>query len=281
MAISRYGRGRWQSSVTGQVYNSEQEASAAENAFKESDTGKAIDKLTQQILGQGTTSQWSGEGFGSAEANARDMAKILSGIGINDIKQFGEVKKYEPVEQLGFTYNGMRAQNPSPGLYYVEEPREDGEGGTYFARRDLSAEEAKQVKPVYGVYAGSDENGPIYNTNIDQSTVTTKNGQTVAEQLTATRKQDKLFPTRTANARPATLGVAPSRGAAIPDTGFSSARTARRTSTPLAHPAATWGRLLRSLQSPNLSRAPWASPPELQTQPLQSTKETCLADWRP
>lgn len=27
-----------------------------------------VDKLTQQILSQGTTSQWTGEGFGGAEA---------------------------------------------------------------------------------------------------------------------------------------------------------------------------------------------------------------------
>ena len=48
------------------------------------------DALINQILAQGTTSKWTGEGFGSAEANAADMAKILSGIGITDINQFGQ-----------------------------------------------------------------------------------------------------------------------------------------------------------------------------------------------
>jgi len=52
--------------------------------------------LTQQILGQGTANQWSGEGFGSAQANAADMAKILSSIGITDISQFGKVTKEVP-----------------------------------------------------------------------------------------------------------------------------------------------------------------------------------------
>jgi hypothetical protein len=52
-----------------------------------------IDKLANQILAQGTTSQWSGQGMGSAEANARDMAKIMSGIGITDINQFGLIDK--------------------------------------------------------------------------------------------------------------------------------------------------------------------------------------------
>lgn len=50
-------------------------------------------KLTDQILSQGTTSQWSGEGWGSAEKNAEDMAKILTGIGITDLSQFGEIKQ--------------------------------------------------------------------------------------------------------------------------------------------------------------------------------------------
>ena len=47
--------------------------------------------LTQQILGQGTTEKWTGEGKGSAEANAADMANILAGIGITDITQFGKL----------------------------------------------------------------------------------------------------------------------------------------------------------------------------------------------
>lgn len=52
-----------------------------------------IDKLANQILGQGTTSQWTGQGMGSAEANARDMARIMAGIGITDINQFGLIDK--------------------------------------------------------------------------------------------------------------------------------------------------------------------------------------------
>ena len=68
---------------------------------------KAIDALTNQILGQGLTSKWTGEGFGSAEKNAADMAKILAGIGITDIKQFGK-----------FTQTGIQT-----------EVRPDGQGG--------------------------------------------------------------------------------------------------------------------------------------------------------
>jgi hypothetical protein len=50
-----------------------------------------ISKLSEQILGQGISDKWQGQGFGSAKANAEDMAKILAGIGITDINQFGEI----------------------------------------------------------------------------------------------------------------------------------------------------------------------------------------------
>jgi hypothetical protein len=52
-----------------------------------------IDALSKQILGQGYTDKWTGAGFGSVEANARDMARILDSIGITDIKQFGLIDK--------------------------------------------------------------------------------------------------------------------------------------------------------------------------------------------
>jgi hypothetical protein len=61
---------------------------------------ETINALSQQILGQGLSSKWSGEGFGSAEKNAEDMAKILAGIGITDIKEFGKITKTIP----GYSY---------------------------------------------------------------------------------------------------------------------------------------------------------------------------------
>ena len=67
----------------------------------------SIDALSKQILGQGLTDQWTGSGYGSAEANARDMARIMDSIGITDIKQFGR-----------FTQKGL-----------PEEVRPDGRGG--------------------------------------------------------------------------------------------------------------------------------------------------------
>jgi hypothetical protein len=54
---------------------------------------EVIDKLTNQILSQGTSDKWSGEGKGSAKDNAADMAKIIAETGATDIKQFGKVTK--------------------------------------------------------------------------------------------------------------------------------------------------------------------------------------------
>lgn len=59
-----------------------------------------INALTQQILGSSDSSKWRGEGKGSAQKNAEDMAKILAGIGITDVKQFGKVIKTVDAEVI-------------------------------------------------------------------------------------------------------------------------------------------------------------------------------------
>ena len=78
---------------------------ADQKKSEESGNSETIDALTKQILGQGLTGKWSGQGRGSAEANARDMAKIMAGIGITDIKQFGpvtrEVESYMGTDDSG------------------------------------------------------------------------------------------------------------------------------------------------------------------------------------
>ncbi len=58
----------------------------------------SVEKLKRQILSQGTTDKWGGEGFGSAEKNAEDMAKRLAESGITDIRQFGVREKVIPGE---------------------------------------------------------------------------------------------------------------------------------------------------------------------------------------
>jgi hypothetical protein len=94
-----------------------------------------INKLTQQILSRGTAN-WTGEGFGSAQANAADMAKILAGIGITDVNQFGKFTQtgidedVRPDGRGGFVDQRGKAVNPS----LVKEQTQSGESGetTYY-----------------------------------------------------------------------------------------------------------------------------------------------------
>ena len=135
----------------------------------------AIDDLIKQIQSRSNTSQWSG-GYG-ADAATKDMARILSSIGITNIKDFGKVDKYEPVEQIGMTLNGQPVQGSGSQLYVMEAV--DTGDGTDYVRRDLSPEQAAQVKPTYGVVTGVDEyNLPTY-TTVDVTNVKEKDGQLV------------------------------------------------------------------------------------------------------
>jgi hypothetical protein len=136
-----------------------------------------LGSLTKQILGSSDTSKWSGSGYGSAEKNAEDMAKIMAGIGITDVKQFGKVDKYEPVEQIGMTFNGQPVQGSGSELYVMDAV--DTGDGTNYVRRDLSPEEAQKVKPVYGVTTGLDENNQPTYKNVDVTNVKEKDGQLV------------------------------------------------------------------------------------------------------
>jgi hypothetical protein len=83
--------------------------------------------LTNQILGQNLTDKWEGQGKGSAQANAADIATILNGIGVTDIKDFGVVPVYADVQELGKTYNGQRVftstdENTGQPFSYIVKP---------------------------------------------------------------------------------------------------------------------------------------------------------------
>jgi hypothetical protein len=138
---------------------------------------EVLGSLTKQILGSSDTSKWSGSGYGSAEKNAEDMAKIMASIGITDVKQFGKVDKYEPVEQIGMTFNGQPVRGSGSELYVMDAV--DTGDGTDYVRRNLSPEEAQKVKPVYGVTTGLDENNQPTYKNVDVTNVKEKDGQLV------------------------------------------------------------------------------------------------------
>lgn len=55
-----------------------------------------VDALTKQILAQNTSSKW--QGGVDAQTAAKDMAKIMAGIGITDIRQFGIIEQVAPEE---------------------------------------------------------------------------------------------------------------------------------------------------------------------------------------
>ena len=85
-------------------------------------TNPAVANIKGQILAQGTTDKWTGEGKGSAEANATDMANILAGIGITDISQFGQL----PDGSFGNKLTGQAVPNT-----YSERQTGNAFGGTF------------------------------------------------------------------------------------------------------------------------------------------------------
>jgi hypothetical protein len=85
-------------------------------------TNPNISNIKGQILAQGNIDKWTGEGKGSAEANATDMATILAGIGITDINQFGAL----PGGKFGNKITGQEVPNT-----YGERQTGNAIGGTF------------------------------------------------------------------------------------------------------------------------------------------------------
>ena len=88
-----------------------------------------VEKVKQQILSQGLTSKWKGEGFGSADANALDMAKSLVASGVTDIKQLKQGTFYVPqaVTERLVNESGQPVQQ-NGGKYYVNQMVTYGDG---------------------------------------------------------------------------------------------------------------------------------------------------------
>ena len=85
-------------------------------------TNSNISNIKGQILAQGNIDKWTGQGQGSAEANATDMATILAGIGITDINQFGAL----PGGGFGNKVTGQAVPNT-----YGERQTGNAFGGTF------------------------------------------------------------------------------------------------------------------------------------------------------
>ena len=95
----------------------------------------AVGNIARQILAQGTTDKWAGEGFGSPEKNAYDMAVMLAGQGITDIKDFGQRTTADGNKEF---FNKLTGEAINP--YYDKAARvgPDIWGGT-FAGKDSTA----------------------------------------------------------------------------------------------------------------------------------------------
>lgn len=132
-----------------------------------------VDVLTEQILNQGTTSQWQGEGFGSAEANAADMAKILAAHGLTDINQLG----VRTVTNPGFTYeteSGYEVVPESSTQEYYNKVTGLALGNTYGERQTGNAwggTYAGEGNTAYRVQYDANGNPIFYTTGASSSDV--------------------------------------------------------------------------------------------------------------
>ena len=137
--------------------------------------------IKKQILGQGLTSKWSGAGHGSAEANADDMARILSSIGITDIKQFGKVPQYAPAREAYKTYNGQPVRDvvdeeTGVAKRFIVEPDGGVDEEGYPTSRVVDIPKDAKLQSVYTVDVGLDETKEV-----DESKVKTVDGKLVAD----------------------------------------------------------------------------------------------------
>ena len=161
---------------------------------------EATGTLAQQILAQGTSGKWAGQGHGSAEANARDMGKILASAGITDISQFGMVPKYLSEGRLGEPAKDVVVQTGSDGkpVYGTLEGGMSGSGedAEYTETFQPLADQSKVIfrdgvpDVVIGQTYGNKVTGqPIQNTYAERQTGNAWGGTFAGEGNTGYRVQ--------------------------------------------------------------------------------------------
>jgi len=154
----------------------EQQATLAPNLNTASSTPAVVAKITDQILSQGTADKWSGEGFGSAQANAADMAKIIAGTGVTDISQFGQITKEVPTysyddygnqietgTQTVTTYGNKVTGQEVPSTY-GERQTGNAFGGTFTGKGNTGyrVETAADGTPVFYTTGASSSDVPSW-----------------------------------------------------------------------------------------------------------------------
>ena len=114
-------------------------------------TGAAAN-IANQILSQGTTDKWVGEGYGSTTKNAYDMGVMLAGQGIKDINDFGQ--RTTPNGEKEF-FNKATGEAIKP---FYDRAGDNIWGGT-FAGKDSTAygvEFDASGKPLFYSQSGGD-----------------------------------------------------------------------------------------------------------------------------
>lgn len=131
------------------------EVAQFEQAAQLEKTNPAAANIKGQILSQGTTDKWTGEGKGSAEANAADMANILAGIGITDITQFGQL----PDGSFGNKLTGQPVPNT-----YSERQTGNAFGGTFAGKGNTGyrVEFDPSGKPLFYTTGASSSDVPSW-----------------------------------------------------------------------------------------------------------------------
>jgi hypothetical protein len=130
-----------------------------------------IESLTQQILGQGTSENW--QGGVDAKTAAKDMAKIMAGIGITDIRQFGKIPDLVTAE-VQYGVNGQVARQDEDGNYYImAQGGTDSEGNQINYRQSVSEAD---LSPIYGYNKTIDGDGSTTFEAVDPSKVIVKDG---------------------------------------------------------------------------------------------------------
>lgn len=113
----------------------------------EAQKNENINTVTQQILSQGTTKNWSGQGFGSPEENSRAIANYFQNAGVSDVKQIGMRPELQQAYLLGYqTKNGDTVYKQNDGKMFYYEADFNGD----LSPKLLTPDEEKNVKPVYG-----------------------------------------------------------------------------------------------------------------------------------
>lgn len=103
-----------------------------------------ITKLYNQIIDQGTTSRWKGQGFGSPNDNALAIAKMLASVDINDIKDFGKFEVFDRVDQ--YTGNPIDPKDLSKG-FTISETIQNENGDIVATGRQIPAPKDVTVIP--------------------------------------------------------------------------------------------------------------------------------------